>query len=78
MKQLAGKGLTKTGHEVKVKQNTGTVVDVVLSTNNLISTALKQCPETALAWTGVTIGLQVNVLLANMKVVDVNVFANET
>lgn len=56
MKYLVDKGLTKTGHEAKVKQNTGIVVDVVLSTNNLIITALKQCPEAALVWTGVTIG----------------------
>lgn len=59
MRQLVDKGLAKTEHEAKVKQGAGPVVDVVLAANNVISTALKECPEAALAWTGVTFALQV-------------------
>lgn len=62
MRQLVDKGLAKTEHEAKVKQGAGPVVDVVLAANNVISTALKECPEAALAWTGVTFALQVRAI----------------
>ncbi|ODM17235.1 hypothetical protein SI65_06910 [Aspergillus cristatus] len=58
MRQLVGRGLAKTEHEAKLKQGAGHVVDVALAANNTISTALKECPEAALAWTGVTFALQ--------------------
>lgn len=60
MRQLIDKGLAKTELEAKVKQGAGHVVDVVLASNHMISTALKGCPEAALAWTGVTFALQVS------------------
>ncbi|EYE91369.1 uncharacterized protein EURHEDRAFT_518395 [Aspergillus ruber CBS 135680] len=58
MRQLVDQGLAKTEHEAKLKQGAGHVVDVALAANNMISTALKVCPEAALAWTGVTFALQ--------------------
>lgn len=61
MRQLVGWGLAKIEHEAKIKQGAGHVVDVALAANNMISTALKECPEAALAWTGVVFALQVSV-----------------
>ncbi|ODM23012.1 hypothetical protein SI65_00601 [Aspergillus cristatus] len=58
MRQLVDWGLAKTEHEAKLKQGAGHVVDVALAASNTISTALKECPEAALAWTGVTFALQ--------------------
>lgn len=60
MRQLVGKGLAKTTHEAKVKQGIGQAVDVVSKANEMISTALRDCPEASLAWTGVTFALQVS------------------
>ena len=62
MKQLVDKGLAKTEHEAKIKQGTGDVLTVVLNLNAMISTALTKCPEAALAWSGVTLALQVRLL----------------
>jgi len=59
MRQLVNQGLAKTEQEARLKKDAGHVVDVVLAANNTISTALKECPEAALAWTGVTFALQV-------------------
>ena len=61
MKQLVDKGLAKTEHEAKVKQEMGDPVDIVLKLKDMISTAVKPCPEAALAWTGVVFALQVSV-----------------
>jgi len=59
MRQLVNQGLAKTEQEARLKKGAGHVVDVALAANNTISTALKECPEAALAWTGVTFALQV-------------------
>jgi len=61
MRQLVDWVLVKTEHEAKLKQGAGHVVDVALAANNTISTALRECPEAALAWTDVTFDLQVSV-----------------
>ncbi|BCR84754.1 uncharacterized protein ACHE_20212A [Aspergillus chevalieri] len=58
MKQLVDKGLAKTEHEAKVKQEMGDPVDIVLKLKDMIGTAVKPCPEAALAWTGVVFALQ--------------------
>ena len=60
MRQLVDQGLAKTERGARSKQGAGPVVDVALAANNTISTALKECPEAALAWTGVTFALQVS------------------
>lgn len=59
MRQLVDRGLANTEHEAKLKRGAGHVVDVALAASNTISTALKECPEAVLAWTGVTFALQV-------------------
>lgn len=68
MKQLVDKGLAKTEHEAKVKQEMGDPVDIVLKLKDMIGTAVKPCPEAALAWTGVVFALQVSVVSLNCRI----------
>ena len=77
MSQLVDKGLTKTEHEIKVKQEMGEAEDIVLKLKDMISTAVKPCPEVALAWTGVTFALQVSTMAPYLKV-DANTFADDS
>lgn len=68
MKQLVDKGLAKTERKAKVKQEMGDPVDIVLKLKDMISTAVKPCPEAALAWTGVAFALQVSVASHKWKI----------
>ncbi|KAK3949442.1 hypothetical protein QBC32DRAFT_266734 [Pseudoneurospora amorphoporcata] len=70
MTQLINAGLAKTEREAKVKESCGEVVDVVLSTKNIISAAIQTVPQAALAWTGICIALE---MLANpIKATEAN------
>ena len=60
MSQLVQKGLKKTEKEAKVKQGIGNAMQVVLGANDIITSAVQSCPQAALAWTGVTLTLQVS------------------
>jgi hypothetical protein len=60
MIQLVQKGLKKTEKEAKVKQGIGNAMQVVLGANDIITFAVRACPQAALAWTGVTLALQVS------------------
>jgi hypothetical protein len=60
MGQLVQKGLKKTEKEAKVKQGIGNVMQVALGADEIIKLAVQACPQAALAWTGVSLGLQVS------------------
>jgi hypothetical protein len=60
MSQLVQKGLKKTEKEAKVKQGIGNAMQVALGANDIITFAVQSCPQAALAWTGVTLALQVS------------------
>jgi len=60
MSQLVQKGLKKTEKEAKVKQGIGNAMQVALGANDIITSAVQSCPQAALAWTGVTLALQVS------------------
>jgi hypothetical protein len=63
MKQLIQGGLKRTEKEAKLKQNIGEVTKVITNASNIISSALQACPQAALAWTGVTLAIQVSLPL---------------
>lgn len=77
MRQLIDKGLAKTELEAQVKQGAGRVVDILLVPNHMISTALKGCPEAALAWTGVTFALQVSAVTESEDNDDADLFTDD-
>jgi hypothetical protein len=54
------KGLEKIDREAKFKQSIGHAMQVALVANEVFSFALKSCPEAALAWSGISLGLQVS------------------
>lgn len=60
MRKITEKGLEKTGKEAKIKQNVAKGMDVALAVNEIMQLALKSCPEAALAWSGISLGLQVS------------------
>lgn len=60
MKQLIHGGLKRTEKEAKLKENIGEVTKAITNASNIISYALQACPQAALAWTGVTLAIQVS------------------
>ena len=63
MSKLIQIGLKKTEKEAKVKQGIGNAMQVILAAKDIIGSAVQACPQAALAWTGVSLALQVNLLL---------------
>ena len=59
MTQIIHAGLDKTAREANVKRSLGVAEDVVLSTRNIISSAIQAMPQAALAWTGICLTLEV-------------------
>jgi hypothetical protein len=62
MKELIETGLKKTEKEAKVKQGIGNAMQGVLNVKDIIDSAVQACPQAALAWTGVSLALQVESL----------------
>jgi hypothetical protein len=60
MQRLLKAGLEKTEKEAKLWAGAGAAVDFVLSAKNVIDAAVQAVPQAALAWTGVSIALQVS------------------
>ena len=60
MNKLIETGLKKTEKEAKVKQGIGNTMQVVLVARDTIGSAVQVCPQAALAWTGVSLALQVS------------------
>lgn len=60
MHRLLKAGLEKTEKEAKIWAGAGAAVDFVLSAKNVIDAAVQAVPQAALAWTGVSIALQVS------------------
>ncbi|RMZ74797.1 hypothetical protein DV737_g5729, partial [Chaetothyriales sp. CBS 132003] len=58
MRRLIDAGLDHTAREARIKEQFGTVADVVKSARNVISSAIEAMPQAALAWTGVCVALQ--------------------
>jgi hypothetical protein len=59
MQQLLKAGLKKTEKEAKIWAGAGTAVDFILSAKSIIDAAVEAMPAAAVAWTGVSIALQV-------------------
>ncbi|KAL2140827.1 hypothetical protein VTI28DRAFT_3191 [Corynascus sepedonium] len=75
MARLIHAGLDKTGREAKVKEGLGVAVDVVLSSMNVISSAIQAVPQAALAWSGMCLALEmfanpISATEANRKGID--------
>jgi hypothetical protein len=60
MRELIQTGLKKTEKEAKVKQGFGNAIQGVLNVKDMIDSAVQACPQAALAWTGVSLALQVS------------------
>jgi hypothetical protein len=60
MKRLLKAGLEKTEKEAKLWAGAGAAMDFVLSAKEVIDAAVQAAPQAALAWTGVSIALQVS------------------
>lgn len=67
MTQLIRAGLKKTGKEANVKKAAGEAIQVVLSAKDIIDSVVQNFPQAALAWTGVSLALQVSSLLDNRE-----------
>lgn len=59
MQRLLKAGLKKTEKEAKIWAGAGAAVDFILSAKSVIDAAVEAMPQAALAWTGVSIALQV-------------------
>ena len=59
MIQLIHAGLDKTAREATVKEYLGVAAEVVLSTRDIISSAIQAVPQAALAWAGICLALEV-------------------
>ncbi|RAH71166.1 WD40 repeat-like protein [Aspergillus aculeatinus CBS 121060] len=59
MSRIIQKGLNRTEREAKIKQSVGKGVEVALAVDEIMKLALKACPEAALAWSGISLGLQI-------------------
>ncbi|KAJ6028364.1 WD40 repeat-like protein [Penicillium herquei] len=59
MKQIVQRGLQKTEKEAKLKKTMGQPMQIALAANDIISFALNSCSEAALAWSGISLALQI-------------------
>ena len=59
MSDLVQAGLRKTERLAKAKEGVGNVIQVVLSANEIISSAVQSVPQAAAAWSGVCLALQI-------------------
>jgi hypothetical protein len=60
MQQLVHTGLRKTAREAHAKESISSAMNVVLAVKDTIGFAIQSVPQAALAWTGVSIALQVS------------------
>ncbi|KAK0723463.1 NACHT domain-containing protein [Lasiosphaeria miniovina] len=58
MKRLIQGGLDKTAREAKEKERIGVVMDGVLATVNVVSSAIEAMPQASLVWSGVCVALE--------------------
>ncbi|KAJ5116331.1 WD40 repeat-like protein [Penicillium angulare] len=59
MRKIVQRGLDKTEKETRIKQNLGQAMRIPLAVNDIMQLALKQCPEAALAWSAISLSLQI-------------------
>lgn len=57
MKRLVASGLVKIKRETRIKESLDTGIQVILSSKEIISSAVQAIPQAALAWTGVCVAL---------------------
>lgn len=57
MRRVIQKGLDRTEREAKIKKSVGKGMEVALAVDEIMKLALKACPEAALAWSGISLGL---------------------
>jgi len=60
MKRLIEGGLNKTAPEAKTKEQIGALIDVLLATKNVVSSAIKAMPQASLVWASVYVALEVS------------------
>ena len=62
MKQRIEGGLGKIARKAKAKERISVVIDGVLATKNVVSSAIKAIPQASLVWAGVCVVLEVSTL----------------
>jgi hypothetical protein len=60
MRDLVKEGQAKVSTALKIKKAVGNVAEFVLSSKDMIGTAIQNIPQAALPWAGVCVGLQVS------------------
>lgn len=65
MQRVVKAGLERTEKEARIWEGAGAAVDFVLNAKSIIDAAVQAVPQAALAWTGVSIALQVSHQPAN-------------
>jgi hypothetical protein len=62
MERLITAGIAKITREARVKGNIGTGIQVIMSAKDIISSAIQNIPQAALAWAGVCVALEASIL----------------
>lgn len=59
MNRLIDSGRKRISKEAKIKENISTVTDAILATKSVITAAVENVPQAALAWSSVCVALEV-------------------